>query len=170
MILPVILVLVMAMAEIGLAIGNNMSLELATREGARVGASLVNGGAHPETVDPQIIASVERALLSPGSGVDITKIDSIHIYLATSSGGESKVNEWLPGAGPTVDGVQLHFYQSSAAWPAATRTSVLPAASIGVSITYRYQMVTPLSWLTGLWGMHQITMTDHTVMALQPSQ
>ena len=58
-----------------MAIGTNMSLVLATREGARVGASLVNGGGalgcgagspREPLVDPQIIASVERGLTSPG--------------------------------------------------------------------------------------------------------
>lgn len=170
MILPVILVLVLSMAEFGLAIGNNMSLELATREGARVGASLCNGGASPATVDPQIIASVERALRSPGSGIDITKVDYIHIYLANSSGNETSYNEWLPGSGPVVDGVQLHFYQSSVGWPAASRSSALPAPSLGVSIKYHYRLITPLAVFTGMFGLNEIQMTDRTVMALEPSQ
>ena len=169
LILPIILVLVMSMAEIGLAVGNNMSLELATREGARVGASLAAGGTHPETVDPQIIASVERALRSPGSGVDITKIDYIHIYLANAAGGETSYNEWLPGAGPTVDGVTLHFYQASVGWTAASRSSALPAQSLGVSIKYRYRLITPLAVMTGLFGLNEIAMTDATVMALEPT-
>ena len=169
LVLPIILVLVMSMAEIGLAVGNNMSLELATREGARVGASLANGGAHPETVDPQIIASVERALRSPGAGVDITKIEYIHIYLANSSGGETSYNEWLPGTGPTVDGVTLHFYQASVGWAAASRSSQLPAQSLGVSIKYHYRLITPLAVLTGLFGLNEIPMTDATVMAVEPT-
>jgi hypothetical protein len=182
LVLPIILTLVMGAAEIGMAIGNNMSLELATREGARVGASLNNGGGTPgcgsgqspnwTTVDPQIIASVERALRSPGSPVDITKIDYIHIFKANADGTENLVNAWTyaPSGGPVVDGVNLHFIQGSVGWQACARNSALPAPSIGVSIRYRYQLFTPMAALMHLVGVTQITMRDSTVMALQPSQ
>ena len=182
LILPIIMVLVLSMAEIGLAIGNNMSLELATREGSRVGASLANGGGTPgcgagqspnwATVDPQIIASVERALTSKGSGVTLSKVVNIHIYKALANGAEDVYNEWTysAGGGPVVGGIQLDFVQGAVGWQACLRNSTLPPPSIGVSITYRYQMVTPLAVLTGMFGGSQITMTDRTVMALEPSQ
>ena len=180
LILPIILTLVMGVAEMGTAIGTNMSLVLATREGARVGASLVNGGGAPgcgggqspnaALVDPMIIASVERALTSRGSGIKIADVEWIHIYRSTGGGGESVVNAWFPGAGPTVDGVALHFAPSGASWQACSRTSTLPAESIGVSIRYHYQLFTPLSAITGLFGLNEIVMTDRTVMALQPGQ
>jgi hypothetical protein len=172
MVLPIILVLVMGAAEIGMAIGNNMSLELATREGARVGASLCAGGTTipAADVDKNIIASVERALRSPGSPIDMTKIDYVHIFKANSDGSEGLFNVWTyaPSGGPTIDGVQLHFVQGSVGWPASTRSSVLPAQSIGVSIRYRYQLFTPMAALMNLVGVTQITMRDSTVMALQP--
>jgi hypothetical protein len=180
LILPIILTLVLAVAEIGVGIGTNMSLVLATREGARVGAALGNGGGTPgcgsgqspnaATVDPQIIASVERALTSKGAGIDITRVDWIHIYKSSASGGESLANVWTPGAGPTVDGVALHFRQSSVSWQVCSRTSALPADSIGVSIRYRHRLFTPLAAITGLFGTHEIVMTDRTVMAVEPNQ
>lgn len=182
LILPIILVLVLSMAEIGFAIGHNMSLELATREGARVGASLANGGGTPgcgggqspnaATVDPQIIASVERALTSPGSGVDITRVDYVHIFKANADGSENLVNTWTysAGAGPVVGGIHLDFIQGAVQWQACSRNSALPPPSIGVSISYRYRLITPLAVFTGLFGTNQITMTDETVMALEPSQ
>jgi hypothetical protein len=174
LVLPIVLTLVMGAAEMGMAIGNNMSLELATREGARVGASLCAGSATTpwDKVDPQIIASVERALRSPGSPIDVTKIDYIHIFRANADGSEGVKNVWTyaPGSGPVVDGVQLNFVQGSVGWPANTRSSALPAQSIGVSIQYRYQLFTPMAALMGLVGVTQITMHDSTVMALQPGQ
>jgi Flp pilus assembly protein TadG len=172
LVLPIVLVLVMSIAEIGLAIGNNMSLELATREGARVGASLANGGGTPgcgsglspnwATVDPAIMASVERALKSPGSGVDMSMVTEVHIYQANSSGGEGIKNVWTYNSG--------HFTQSSVQWQACARNSALGQPSLGVSITYRYKLVTPLAILTGMFGTNEISMTDRTVMALEPSQ
>jgi Flp pilus assembly protein TadG len=182
LILPIILILVLSMAEIGLAIGNNMSLELATREGARVGASLANGGGTPgcgtgqspnaATVDPQIIASVERALSSSGSGVDMSKVDYVHIYESNSDGSEGLTNVWTysAGGGPVVGGIRLDFVQGTVAWQVCSRTSAPPPDSIGVSISYRYKLITPLSILTGMFGANQITMVDRTIMALEPSQ
>ncbi len=174
LVLPIILTLVLGTAEIGMAIGNNMTLELATREGARVGASLTNGGKTVPCaqVDQQIIASVERALRSPGSNVDITRVDSIHIFKATSSGSEGVFNVWSysAGSGPVVDGAQLNFVQGSVGWNACSRSSALPADSLGVSITYRYHMITPMAVIMGLVGTDTITMRDSTIMALQPSQ
>jgi hypothetical protein len=55
-------------------------------------------------------------------------------------------------------------------WPASTRSSALPAQSIGVSVQYRYQLFTPMAALMHLVGVTQITMRDSTVMALQPGQ
>jgi hypothetical protein len=180
LILPLVVTLVLSVAEVGVAIGTNMSLVLATREGARVGAALVNGGGAPgcgpgqspnaASVDPQIIASVERALTSQGSGIDLSRVDWIHIYKATASGGEALVNTWVPGSGPAVDGVALHFAPAGTTWQACSRTSTLPADSIGVSIRYRHRLFTPLSAITGLFGTNEIVMTDRTVMALEPSQ
>jgi hypothetical protein len=178
LVLPIILTLVLSVAEVGVAIGTNMSLVLATREGARVGAALVNGGGaygcgsgqspNEAVVDPMIVASVQRALTSEGSGIDISKVDWIHIYKATASGGESLVNEWTPGAGPVVDGLTLVFSPGGVSWPACSRAHTLPADSLGVSISYRHQLFTPLSAFTGALGLTEIVMTDRTVMALEP--
>ncbi len=179
-VVPLLITMVLSVAEIGSAIGVNMSLELATREGARVGAALVNGGSpfgcgagqspNAASVDPQIIASVERALTSRGSGVDLGSVAYIHIYKATASGGESSVNAWYPGAGPVVDGVSLHFSPGAVAWQPCNRSFQLPADSIGVSIGYTYHMFTPLAAITGMTGFDHIHMTDRTVMALEPVQ
>jgi len=174
MVLPIIMTMVMGAAEMGMAIGNDMSLELATREGARVGASLCAGSSSTPwtSVDPLIIASVERALRSPGSPVDVTRIDYIHIFKANADGTEGLYNVWTYAAsgGPVVDGMQLHFIQGTVSWAANTRSSALPAQSIGVSIQYRYRLFTPMEAMMQVFGVTQITMRDSTVMALQPSQ
>src|ERR1035437_1676886 len=175
MIVPIILTLAMSIAEFGVAFGTNMSMIEATREGARVGAILVDGSnslgcpgyAGSTNVDPQIIASVQRVVESPGSGIAKDKIDYIRIYAYTNPG---VYNEWRPGGTglQKVCGVYLDFYQFSNAWDASTRDNTLPVDSIGVSIQYRYQLFTPLSALTGMFGLGQITMVDSTVMAFEP--
>ena len=176
MIVPIIMTMALSIAEFGVAFGTNMTMIEATREGARVGAVLVDGSdslglpgcSGASSVDPQIIAAVQRVIESPGSGMTLANVDYIHIFKATAGGGEALVNTWTPGAGGTVCGVSLHFAQGGIGWPASSRTNVLPVESIGVSIQYRYQMFTPLSSLTGLFGTRQITMVDSTVMALEP--
>jgi hypothetical protein len=184
MIIPIIMTMALTIAEFGVAFGTNMSMEEATREGARVGAVLVNGSnsfgcpgyTGAANVDPQIIAAVQRAIESPGSGISLAHVDWIHIYKADATGAPvaGTITTWTVaptlGTGPTVCGVQLDFVQGTVgSWPAASRNSTLPVSSIGVAIQYEYQLFTPLSALTGLFGVHQITMTDSTAMALEPS-
>jgi hypothetical protein len=175
LLLPIILTMTLAMAEFGVAFGTNMTLVEATREAARVGAVLGNGGnsygcgsGGAASVDPQIIAAVQRVVESPGSGVTVSKIVKIHIFESDGSGGETAFNEWTPGAGPTICGVALHFVQGAVGWTAASRTSTLPSDSLGVSITYTYTLFTPLGAIAHLFGAGQITMTDSAIFDLAP--
>jgi hypothetical protein len=177
LIVPLIMTMALAIAEFGMAFGTNMTMIQATREGARVGAILVAGNSPlvcpgvtgAAEVDPQIILAVQRVVESPGSGITLANIDWIHIYKSNASGGEVLTNVWTPGNGSACGGtIHLDFTQGSIAWPAAARSNTLPVESIGVSIQYRYRLFTPLSSLTGLFGVSQITMVDSTVMALEP--
>ena len=178
LIIPIIMTMALAIAEFGVAFGTNMTMIEASREGARVGAVLVNGAkalgmascpTGAATVDPQIIFAVQRAIESPGSGINPAFIDWIHIYQADANGNPvpNTTNSWTVGTS-TVCGLPLHFVQGTVQWNASTRNSTLPVMSIGVAIEYRYQLFTPLSALTGLFGVHQITMVDATVMDLEP--
>jgi hypothetical protein len=179
MIIPVLMTLVLAIAEFGVAIGSNMTLIEATREGARVGAILVGGansfgcvGATGSTsVDPQIIAAVQRVIESPGSGINKNNVTSIRIYKADANGNDTTgfYNEWTLGSGGgTICGVALDFAPTAVNWPVTSRSNTLPAGSIGVKITYGYSLFTPLSSLAGLFGTGKITMVDQTVMAFEP--
>ena len=72
--------------------------------------------------------AVERVLTSDGSPIQshLVDISSIRIYKADSAGNQvgSKVNVWVPGIGPTVDGRQLHFAPSGATgWGACGRSN-----------------------------------------------
>ncbi|HEX7492324.1 MAG TPA: TadE family protein [Candidatus Limnocylindrales bacterium] len=177
LVLPVIMMLALTIAEFGMAFGTNMTLIEATREGARVGAVLNNGSGNnglpgctgAANVDPQIMLAVQRVIESPGSGIKLSNIDWVHIYLANATGGPSggSVNVWTVG-NSSYCGLSLSFVQTSVGWNASTRSSALPAASIGVSIQYRYQTFTPLAAIAKLAGLSTITMVDSTVMDLEP--
>ncbi len=186
LILPVFLMLLLGIMEFGMAFDHLISISYASREGARTGAALVNGGGtlgcsagqspNAATVDAQVVAAVERVLTSPGSQVAINRISQIRIYQASATGAEtSSVNVWTytPGAGPFVDGVPLDFSASTTAWQVCSRLNTLPAPSIGVAIRYRYAFTTPLGGIFGFFGgggQTGLDVTDRSVMAMNPTQ
>ncbi len=179
-ILPFLMMLTLGSIEFGTAFNHHLTLEYATREGARAGATLVNGGGplgcgggqspNADDVDPAIVASVERVLDSSGSPVDLGSISEIRIYQADAAGlpMAGKVNVWsyTPGAGPMVDGARLNFSETSVGWEACARNNIQPADSLGVSLVYRYDLQTPFLAFT---GFGHLNMADRTVMALNPT-
>lgn len=190
MILPILLLLVLGMLEFGIAFDHNLTLEYATREGARTGAALANGGGplgcgagqslKRADVDPAIIEAVQRVLTSAGSPVDVSEVLQIRIYKADANGDEvspAKVNRWVyvgPGMGDfsvqgLVDGTsRLDFRADTAvqSWLTCTRTNADPPDSVGVSLVYKYSFQTPLG---ALLSLVEIDMHDRTVMALNPT-
>jgi hypothetical protein len=194
LVLPLFCLLLLGMLEFGLAFTHNLTLEYATREGARVGSSLVNGGGplgcnagqspNAANVDPLIIAAVERVLISPGSTVKVANIPTIRIYKATATGAEAgPVDVWtFAPAGytpsPAVPGLAgpLHFSPTSTSWQACSRTNSTSSPgpdSIGVSLTYTYEFTTGLKAVSGMFGGSgvgpTIAMADRTVMSLNPT-
>jgi hypothetical protein len=185
MVLPLFLLIVLGTLEFGLAFDHNLTLEYASREGARTGSALANGGG-PITcsppsvasamVDNNIIAAVERVLSSDGSPIKLANVTEIHIYKVTAANGNGNevaglVNRWTytPGAGPSVNGTPLDFSPDllMQGWLACTRFNGQPNPdSIGVSVRYTYKLQTALG---ALMNVVDFAMSDHTVMALNPT-
>lgn len=194
MILPVIMFLLLGMVEMGFAINHNTSIVTATRQGARVGAELVNGSSvhhcsdssNAATVDPQIIAAVEGVLTSPGSPVNVQQVSQIVIFEVGDDGTAAhnmtptaNKNVWVKsvdGSGnptgtllPGSSTQHMYFTPGTpSTYPASSRCGAAPAPAIGVSITYTYKFITPLGALVASLGASQIQMTDQTTMALEP--
>jgi hypothetical protein len=185
--LPAFMVVLFGMLEFGFAFSHHLTLEYATREGARVGAALAHGtksvpceSGKPENVDEIIIAAVQRVITSPGSGVPISQVQAIKIYEANLVGDEmGNVNTWGPalagdgvnGTGPVVDGANLKFGRVSGNWDACGRISTFPnTQSIGVKVIYEYRAITPLGALLKIAGAGSLQITDRTTMALEPFQ
>ena len=193
-IVPAFVLLLMGMLEFGFVFNHNLNLEYATREGARTGAALANGGTsncpvagntdgasitNPD-IDAYIIAAVQRVLTSPGSPIDITQVSTIKIWKNDPANPgvpiSGEVNTWTntgAGSGPTVDGVALTFTQTTRNWHVCERNnSNVPPDSIGVSLNYTYKMITPLAAVLkffGPGGVATLPMADQTVMALNPT-
>lgn len=188
MIVPIVLLIVVSVAELGLVFGDLITVGYGSREGARVGSALATGGVSdcsegndPSGVDAALVSAVQRILGSPGSGIDMAEVQEIRIFKADAIGGETpgSVNVWQYagiGGGPEVDpgpGVaNINYKPVSQSWYACGRTNNGPTPdSIGVTVVYSYHFVTPfaamIDAITG--GAASITLRETTVMALNPS-
>jgi Flp pilus assembly protein TadG len=172
--IPVFLLILLGMLEFGFAFSHHLTMEYATREGARAGAALANGSnEYPcAVVDNQVIAAVQRVITAGGSQVDINQITQIRIYNASNADGQEhpgdQVNVWTLGKGPVVDGASLKFKFQNGNWDACQRKNAATPDHIGVSMSYGYKFVTPLGGLLGATGTPTLPMTDRTVMSLNP--
>ncbi len=165
LVLPLFLLILMGTLEWGAAIDHRTAMAYASREGARVGASLGKGGADPSAVDPAIVAAVQRGLTNP---ILMQNITSIAIFKADPTTGQP-----VTGKINTYD--RLGNLIGSAGWPAADRVPGLGTSgdSIGVRVKYDFHPVTPLASLMSLiFGgsppYNVLPMTDTTVMHLEP--
>jgi hypothetical protein len=187
---PVFFLLLLSMVDFGFAFYTNLTIQYATREGARVGAALANGTAATcADTDKYIIAAVERVLDSAGIRVDVNPgggggVQWIRIYKAnTANGGDTLgiANQWTysAGAGPQVPNytpaTNLDFTETSHGWnscPPSRVNTIASPDSLGVSIRYDYAYMTPLAGIYRfLFGGAPPTLRldDHTVMQLNPT-
>jgi Flp pilus assembly protein TadG len=179
---PVLLILVFGLVEMGTVLSDAMTMASASREGARVASALVNGGGalgcsagqspNAASVDPNVIAAVERVLTGNGTRIVLADVSQVRIARATSTGAETagSINTWnyqLNG-GPVIDGQQLDFVAVSQPWQACSRNNVAPADSAVVTIVYTYRGRTPLRMLIPMFN--QFTITDRTVMAMNANR
>ena len=190
LILPIILVIVVAVGELGLVYGKVHSLGYGSREGARAGSALALGEADlcapddrdPSLVDAVLVSAVQRILKSPDAGIDLNRVEEIRIFRATPTGGEDgtfvNVWEYLPpgGLGPDVDEgpgrAKIDFVPVSVAWDACDRVNVgANPDSIGVTVVYTYDWVTPLPSVINAiaGGRLSLRLAETTVMALNPT-
>jgi hypothetical protein len=135
----------------------------AVREGARVGATLGNGGSNPSGVDPTILAAVQRGLTDP---ILVENITAIEIFKAGSDG--------KPVGGAINRYDRFGNLIGTAGWPASSRVPGLSGDSIGVRVRYDFHPTTPLGNLLGLFmggppPYTTIPMVDTTVMHLEPT-
>jgi hypothetical protein len=186
------------MLEFGFVFDHTATVGNATREGARMGSALVNGGGtlgclagqspSASAVDGRIVAAVQRILTAPGSRVVLADVAEIRIYKSTSAGAETAglVNVWAYSSGGTVtaDGTVKFAPSGSQPWTPCSRSFVwtscgtppagliqCPPDSVGVGIRYTYRYVTPLSGIMGFFGGvggATLPVSDRAVMAMNP--
>ncbi len=179
---PLLLIMVFGAVELGTVLSDAMTMASATREGARVASALVNGGGalgcsagqspNAATVDPNVVAAVERVLVGNGTRVILADVTEIHISKATAAGAETagSINIWRyqQDGGPVVDGQRLDFFQFQQQWQPCARNNVSPSDSAVVTVSYTYRGRTPLRMLVPMFS--SFTMGDRTVMAMNASR
>lgn len=178
---PVVMLLLLGMLEFGFIFTHHLGLEYASREAARMGAALGSGTDQVvcADVDKNVIAALQRVITSPGSQIKVGNVTQIKIFSADVNGAQigSLVNTWVPGSdGTLVDGKPLIWKVASTGWNACSRrnswTAGPPAVApdlVGVSLTYNYQLVTPLGNFVSAFGSGTLTISDKTVMAVNPT-
>lgn len=172
---------VFGLIEMGFIFSSHLVIASSSREGARMGSNLANGGGplgcgggqspNAATVDAQIIASVERSLTGSGSEINLANITQIRIWKSDAAGNETAVNVWTytPNAGPVVDGDPLEFSPSGGTgWMVCSRNNAAPADAIGVTIKYSYQSKSPLRYF--MPGVASRQVSDSTIMVLNATQ
>lgn len=163
LILPVFVIILLGLLEFGSAYDHRNAMAYAVREGARVGASLGNGGTSSSNVDPTIVAAVRRGLTDP---ILIENISSIEIFKADTNGQPitGKINRFdHTGAAVGAPG-----------WPASTRVAGINGDMLGVRVVYDFEPTTPLGAMLSLLvnpvpPYQIIRMTDALVMKLEPT-
>jgi TadE-like protein len=179
---PILLIVIFGLVELASLMSDAMTMASASREGARIGGALVNGGGalgclsgqspNAAVVDPNIIAAVERVLTGTGTRIALADVNEIRIWKPTPTGTETAglVNVWTYqlNGGPVVDGQALDFVQQSQPWQPCVRNNVTPADSIGVTVSYTYRARTPLRFFTSVFD--QFTIRERTVMAQNASR
>jgi len=179
---PILLIVIFGLVELASLMSDSMTMASASREGARIGGALVNGGGalgclsgqspNAAVVDPNIVAAVERVLTGTGTRITLSDINEIRIWKPTPTGTETSglVNVWVYqlNGGPVVDGQALDFVQQSQPWQPCVRNNVTPADSIGVTVSYSYRARTPLRFFTSVFD--QFTIRERTVMAQNASR
>jgi hypothetical protein len=190
---PLFLLLLFSMLDFGFALYSNLTLDYASREGARVGAALATGNATLPCaqVDGHVIAAVQRVLKSAGIAVPLnnggdstrTGVNWIRIYNATAaayadgSGYDvaGNYNQWTysAGNGPNVDGTNLDFVAGTSPWSACSRSNGTTPDEIGVAISYTYAWQTPLVNIIKMASrgnfVANVTFLNKTVMNLNPT-
>ena len=175
--------MLVGLIDFGFLFYTNMTLEYATREGARVGSALAAAnGTTPlcGDVDNHVIAAVQRVLESGGDPCAPRSqcpakggVQWIRTYKATGRSDGSgyattgRYNEWTYSrGGPTVDGAVLKFERTGPlSWGACDRLNGTTPDSIGVAISYNHAWIIPTGPLFG----GTFALLDKTVMVLNPT-
>jgi hypothetical protein len=158
---PLIIMLVMGVAEFSLAFKDWLTINHASREGARAGATAAND----ISADIQVLTAIEQAV----TGADLQAINNV--VVSDPDGGQSTTYTytgdptcaWTPCPDPYAGAPPLYAppYAAPNYLPETRNVTAPSPGRIKVSITLTHQ------WFTGLFA-NTSTWTADTIMRLEP--
>jgi len=160
-IFPLIIVLVMGIAEFSLAFKDWLTINHASREGARAGATAAND----ISADMQVLNAIEGALTGGdlNSIVDVKIKDPDGVQSTTYTYTGNVTCAWTPCPDPYAAAPPLYAppYQAPNYLPESRDVTAPKPGRLQVSVTLTHQ------WFTGFFGSTSAWTAD-TIMRLEP--
>lgn len=159
-VVPVMLLLVVGLAEFGLGFKDMLSVSSATREGARVASAIGNDGA----ADCVIVEAAAASL----SGIDVDDVRELWVYKAAADGSPTGARQvYRPAVGtddPAILVCSDGWVQLESGYPPAGRNITVGNLDlIGIRIIFDHTWATQVPPFTG-----SETWTDDTIMRMEP--
>ena len=157
---PLLFILALGIMEFGWLFRSYMTVNFATREGARAGA-LMGSMAQP---DEQIL----RAITDTMVGMSFSDLLEVSIYNSDTRGncitigGVCQENAYVPGVSQPWDPHPNIFRQNN--WPPTSRHDDEPTDSLAVRIQYRHIFL--INFLPGATG--EMIIDDRSIMKIEP--
>jgi hypothetical protein len=141
MILPLLLLLVISILELGVAAKDFLTTDFAAKEGARVGAVAGN--------DPEADCLIVQSIIKGYTATDIAKLDGIRIYQVNDAGNSTGLeNTWQFDNDPGDDPLDCADWNVAEGWPSISRdVSLGSGAELDI---IAIEIDTNHSWITGL--------------------
>lgn len=155
-VMPVLVLLLVGILEVGMAFKDYLTVSFSAREGARAGAFLGND----VNADCDIIKVVV-----PSLGGGLTHLQRLEIYRADANGQQipSDTNTYVYTAGDPLDCTN---WTATVQWPSTSRQTVagaLPLDILGV------RLIVDRSWITGFPPFSgSYTLNETTIVRMEP--
>lgn len=167
-IMPVLLLVVIAIMELGLAFKDYLTVSYLSREGTRIGAL----AGDDQSADCAILRGIGE-LATPS---DLARVDEVQIFRANQSTGaqipgSTNVASYVAGRDPTICSIPANpsidgWSFSAVTWPPTSRQTVVgttPLDIIGVRV------ILTRNWVTGFGPFRgDATIDESTITRLEP--
>ncbi len=160
MALPIMLLILIAIMELGLAFKDYLTVSYISREGARIGALAGD--------DPEADCAILRGIGEIVTSGDLARIDRIEIFKSDAAGGQGVTNTavYKPGQDPTLCNVPAlptdGWTLNSGPWPPTSRQTAVgtnPLDIIGVRVILDREWVSGLPPFNGGFQVNESTIT-----------
>lgn len=155
--LPILLMIVFGILEMGMAFGTKITVGSAAQEGARVASFKGND------IDADCVA-LESVIAELGNEVD--QVTNIKIYRVDSAGNPEPLKTNTYAYGGVGDITDCTKWNGTVLWPATDRqvtVGVTPLDVLGVQVSSTHDWVTQFPPFTGT-----MTVDESTIVRLEP--